>query len=514
MSNRTIGKMTLECKGAFTCQLVIHYKAPGRSDWSATSRSDKVSAGKSVTWYPMEHGVPAGSLVQLEAIVNAGNDKKASEQFLYQPGDLSSVSYQITGTTLINSLKGPDYTHVDRNTLSKRGLVTLRNEGAFVCKVCFCWFDSVGKLQETGNSRDLPVLQTDLVDPGDLGVPNGSVCFLKVIVVAGSDRSSPVMFIYRKGGLDGYAYTIKGTTLDGKLSDPRPILNTAAWMGNLDKSVRIIDTKIPASHDASAYPVMSITGIAAVVGGAYTQDGNYAEQLRAGSRYFDMRCKWSIGGSGKKQIYLKHGKAVFDTLENVLKDEIVPFVRDRDEVIFLDIDQQKEDGLDKAILDMLLKYIPESWIATAHLNPNGTFRAGATWQALAGKKFVIAWESDETFGRPWLTHRNRLRESPYDAFDDKPPEAIVQFLDKAERAWNPNDTSARMFVAQAINTPKVSPIQQPAILDEMAKDFLNGWIKKHWPNEKINVVFRDFFTRDYNRDAIEHLIRLNRFVPQ
>lgn len=510
MSNRTIGKVTLKCGGAFTCQLVIHYKAPGRSDWSSTSRSDKVSAGKSVTWYPMEHGVPAGSLVVLEAIVNAGKDKKASEQFLYQPGDLSSVSYEITGTTLINSLKGPDYTHVDKNALSKRGLVTLRNEGAFVCKVCFCWFDSVGKLQETGNSRALPDQQTDLVDPGELGVPDGSVCFLKVIVVAGHDRSSPTMFVYRKGGLEGYGYTINGTTLDGKLSDPRPILNTAAWMSNLDKSLKIIDTKIPASHDASAYPVASITAVAAGVGGAYTQGGDYAAQLRAGSRYFDVRCVWSIGGGGEHQIYLKHSIVTFDTLENVLKDQIVPFIKDRDEVIFLDIDFEVKNDLDKRILDMLLKYIPESWIATAHLTADGSFRPETTWQHLAGKKFVIAWTCDNRHGKAWLTSSAKLRTSESKGFSDMSPKEIVAALDGYERMWD----RKKMFVAQVIKTPDNSFLTPPVKLDEKAKDELNGWIKKHKPNDKINVVFRDFFTREYNRDAIEHLIRLNRFVPQ
>lgn len=222
MSERNIGKMTLRCEGGFTCQLVIHWRRNEREPWQSTSRSDRVPLGQKVTWDPGDHGVPDGALVYLEAVVNAGKDKSASEHFRYVKGELSSVTYRISGTTLINSLKGPDYLDVDKDSLKRLGFVKLESVGAFVCSGCFCWFDSAGNIRESENIQFMYVDQSTVMDPGALGVPDGSVCFLKAIVVAGIDRSSPSTFVYQKGSKDGWVYTLGGTTVQPYLSDPRP----------------------------------------------------------------------------------------------------------------------------------------------------------------------------------------------------------------------------------------------------------------------------------------------------
>jgi hypothetical protein len=59
--------------------------------------------------------------------------------------------------------------------------------------------------------------KTKKVDPGDLGVPNGSTIILKAIVVAGKDNEAKQQFIYEKGNPATAEYTITGTTLNNTL---------------------------------------------------------------------------------------------------------------------------------------------------------------------------------------------------------------------------------------------------------------------------------------------------------
>ena len=67
-------------------------------------------------------------------------------------------------------------------------------------------------------------------------------------------------------------------------------LDPENWMSHLQGNIRVIDSYIPGSHDASAYLIGNRDAdLRNEAVGAITQSGSYTAQLNAGSRYFDMR---------------------------------------------------------------------------------------------------------------------------------------------------------------------------------------------------------------------------------
>ncbi|HII91769.1 MAG TPA: hypothetical protein HA262_06260 [Methanosarcina sp.] len=99
----------------------------------------------------------------------------------------------------------------------KVGYVSLHNGGGFVVKMEFK-YTSDGVNWKTSEQTDgITLGKTKKVDPGNLGVPNGSTIILKAIVVAGKDNEAKQQFIYEKGNPATAEYTITGTTLNNTL---------------------------------------------------------------------------------------------------------------------------------------------------------------------------------------------------------------------------------------------------------------------------------------------------------
>ncbi|NUO01913.1 MAG: hypothetical protein HUU01_15015 [Saprospiraceae bacterium] len=308
---------------------------------------------------------------------------------------------------------------------------------------------------------------------------------------------------------------------------PYPI-DRANWMAQLRQDLRVIDTYIPGSHDASSYQE-GIPNLVAEAGGAITQGGNYMDQLNVGIRYFDMRCQWHREYYvGDRKIYLHHSKINFDTLENVLKTEIVPFANAHPtEVIFLDIDVNDDEGKGDAydeqateIVRLLLQYISTDRIATAHLNGDGTLNTEVTWSQLRGtekkQQFVLFWSYEKgNLGHQWMGNNNTLRWSPYGDFNKHEVPWILSYLDDRVKEWKTSEHAKQLFVAQVINTPGISfaPGDEPRVKDYFYRDDLNGWVTKHPAGSNLNVVLRDFVNKDYNQQALEYLINMN-FVEQ
>jgi hypothetical protein len=310
-------------------------------------------------------------------------------------------------------------------------------------------------------------------------------------------------------------------------------IDRASWMAKLNPNLRILDTYIPGSHDSSSYQE-GVPNLVAEVGGAITQGGNYSDQLNVGIRYFDMRCQWHREYYvGPKYIYLHHSTINFDTLDNVLQSEIVPFANNnKSEVIILNIDvnTDDDDSYDSQaveIMRLLMKYIDEDLIATAHLTTDKKFNTQVTWNELRGdksvkKQFVIMWNYvkksegaiDSSLVKDWLANSDTICWVPYKDFNKHEVPWILSYLDDRVAEWKVNYAD-QMFVAQVINTPGISfaPGDEPRVKDYFYKDDLNGWVKKHGPGSNINIVIRDFVNKDYNLDALDYLINMN-FVKQ
>ena len=97
------------------------------------------------------------------------------------------------------------------------GSFSLFNNGGFVACIKFAYMGDDGVEHEVRASGDFPVLQTREASPGECGVPDGSLVWLKVGVVAGYDNKSNHCFIYRAGDQRVADFSISGTTLDNNL---------------------------------------------------------------------------------------------------------------------------------------------------------------------------------------------------------------------------------------------------------------------------------------------------------
>jgi hypothetical protein len=101
--------------------------------------------------------------------------------------------------------------------MQKIGKMSLKNSGGFVARIQISFLDDNGMKQLTGQTDDVTLGFTKTVDPGDLGVPDGSMVYMHVFVVWGTDNESKQAFIYEKGNVSTANFNISGTTLSNDL---------------------------------------------------------------------------------------------------------------------------------------------------------------------------------------------------------------------------------------------------------------------------------------------------------
>ncbi len=97
------------------------------------------------------------------------------------------------------------------------GQFKLKNQGGFVVKLQFVYYDSNGNRVHVDGTGAFPLGQSKIADPGDYGVPDGSPVSLYAFVVWGKDNTAGQLFMYQKGSPVTANYTISGTTLDNEL---------------------------------------------------------------------------------------------------------------------------------------------------------------------------------------------------------------------------------------------------------------------------------------------------------
>lgn len=101
--------------------------------------------------------------------------------------------------------------------LQKIGQMSLKNQGGFVTRLMFSYIDDNGEKQLSGHTGDITLGFSKSADPGDLGVPDGSVVSMYAFVVWGRDNEAKRVFLYEKGNPNTAHYNISGTTLDNEL---------------------------------------------------------------------------------------------------------------------------------------------------------------------------------------------------------------------------------------------------------------------------------------------------------
>lgn len=97
------------------------------------------------------------------------------------------------------------------------GQFSLFNQGGFVTKLQFVYWDSQGNKIHKDGTDGFDLGQKKTANPGDFGVPNGALVSLYAFVVWGSDNEAKQVFTYDSSSTVTANYTISGTTLDNSL---------------------------------------------------------------------------------------------------------------------------------------------------------------------------------------------------------------------------------------------------------------------------------------------------------
>jgi hypothetical protein len=103
------------------------------------------------------------------------------------------------------------------NEMREIGKFCLKNNGGFVCKLQFVYWDENGEKHHVDGGGNITLGFSDTQDPGAHGIPDGANVALYVFVVWGSDNEAPQMFTYRSGSASTANYSISGTTLSNSL---------------------------------------------------------------------------------------------------------------------------------------------------------------------------------------------------------------------------------------------------------------------------------------------------------
>lgn len=101
--------------------------------------------------------------------------------------------------------------------MQKIGKMSLKNSGGFVARIQYSYLNDDGEKQLSSQGKDITLGFSQTVDPGDLGVPDGSTVYMHAFVVWGTDNEARRAFVYAKGNVSCANYNISGTTLSNDL---------------------------------------------------------------------------------------------------------------------------------------------------------------------------------------------------------------------------------------------------------------------------------------------------------
>lgn len=97
------------------------------------------------------------------------------------------------------------------------GKFSLRNQGGFVTKLQFVYWDAEGNKHHENGTGNILLGQTDSLDLSKYGLPDGTLVSLYAFVVWGTDNMANQLFTLKNGSNVTASYVITGTTLDNSL---------------------------------------------------------------------------------------------------------------------------------------------------------------------------------------------------------------------------------------------------------------------------------------------------------
>ncbi len=93
------------------------------------------------------------------------------------------------------------------------GFLSLKNNGGFVCAGALMYINDNGDEPTTERWHYINLGESEIMIPNDRGLAAGTVIQMKIIIVAGDNRTGGKWFIYDPVSTQMANYSITGTTL-------------------------------------------------------------------------------------------------------------------------------------------------------------------------------------------------------------------------------------------------------------------------------------------------------------
>ncbi len=273
------------------------------------------------------------------------------------------------------------------------------------------------------------------------------------------------------------------------------------WMKYISDDALITDIAIPGSHDSGCIDMNYL---------AQTQDLTFAEQLKRGVRYFDIRVNKTADG-----LRIYHGPVNGVSYLSVLED-IADFVKTHpDEFLILDMSHFK-NGSEPEVFALLEEYVgTEHFLINDYENPRQAVDT-MTLGEVRGKCLILIDRDETNFaGKNYLFERtndpekykNAVLTSLYEKKYNRRTasyfvENVIPFYIESFKS-----TEEGLFVLQAQLTD-AALVFGPRYSESRLVDKMNAFVYGLYASENVgnvNIIMRDFV--DCEKSALT--LRLN-----
>lgn len=266
----------------------------------------------------------------------------------------------------------------------------------------------------------------------------------------------------------------------------------AKWQSYIADDAALNDVVTVGSHDSGTLGMMPL---------AETQGHSFADQLKGGVRYFDIRVTEKNG-----ELVIFHGPIKGQKFEKVL-NEIKNFITSNpSEFLVLDFQHLGDKCHDK-VMTMITEILGTDKAMKKSLCPTveGTTMGDVRAQNI---NFVIVWkEASETKDRDYLYARTEYLSSPYDGkiHRSKNVDDLISHYAEYYDGYNGNG----FFVLQAQRTAPNILFDRPADNEIAYKEKINNYVSTLSDDNlaKTNIIMRDFVVSDMTN--VKTILSLN-----
>lgn len=277
-------------------------------------------------------------------------------------------------------------------------------------------------------------------------------------------------------------------------------------MSCIQEDILLTDIVMPGSHDAGSYASKIWDK---------TQDLSFSEQLKIGTRYFDIRVTNTENENlgNYENLHLYHGYIPSDTTFYEATLEIKKFIDDNpSEFLILDFQHFRlnpyEDTI--ALIEKVLepeKYALDSSYDISTLTMQTIRKIDA--------RYMIIWGNFSSYtqlNRNYLYNRLDTLNSPYIEEYHNSTDAQVLLNTGFTRYYDSKDE--RLFVLQCQKTGTVSniltllPLNNELEFAPAAKEFIQN-LGTDIRLEKTNIIMRDFLNKEKTTDILALNLKKN-----